>query len=76
MMDPKAFEEHGSQLLKFVTSYLENIRDRDVYPNVSPGFMRPLIPERAPESGEDWEALYGNIDRIIMPGVSLLRVNE
>ena len=33
--------------------------------------MRQLIPESAPEKGESWEAIFQDIDRVIMPGVTI-----
>jgi hypothetical protein len=39
-----------------------------VFPNVSPGYMCSLVPETTPQDGESWE----DIERVIMPGVSIL----
>ena len=44
---------------------------RPVLSSVQPGFMRQLIPESAPEKGESWEAIFQDIDRVIMPGVTI-----
>lgn len=64
------FEQRGAEMLHYVTSYLENIRSRQVYPSVQPGFMRDLIPDRAPETPESWEDVFKDIDRVIMPGIT------
>ncbi|XP_076436434.1 aromatic-L-amino-acid decarboxylase-like isoform X1 [Babylonia areolata] len=68
-MDAESFEKHGAQLLRYVTSYMENIRDRPAFPDVKPGYMRELIPDTAPENAEPWEAVFSDIERVIMPGV-------
>ena len=39
-------------------------------PSVTPGYLRPLIPESAPEEGESWETIQSDIDRVIMPGLT------
>lgn len=43
---------------------------RRVLPTVQPGYLRPLIPEEAPETPEKWQDVMKDIERVIMPGVS------
>jgi histidine decarboxylase len=60
----------GKEMVDYIADYLENIRDRRVFPDVSPGYLRPLIPDTAPEEGEPWEKIFSDVERVIMPGVS------
>ncbi|OQV23588.1 Aromatic-L-amino-acid decarboxylase [Hypsibius exemplaris] len=69
-MDSEQFGEAGRQMIDYVISYLENIRDRRVFPTVKPGFMRDLIPADAPEKPETWDAVFADIERVIMPGIT------
>merc|ERR1711971_1134253 len=46
------------------------IRDRRVFPEVKPGYLRELVPDKAPDMGEDWDSIFGDIERVIMPGVT------
>ena len=39
-------------------------------PTVKPGYLRPLIPEEAPEDPENWQNVMNDLDRVIMPGVT------
>jgi len=57
-------------MIDYIADYLENIRDRRVYPDVKPGFLRSLVPEQAPLSGESWDVIFADVERVIMPGVS------
>ena len=57
-------------MLHYVTSYMNNIRQRRALPDVEPGFMRELIPDRAPEVPDSWEDVMKDVERVIMPGVS------
>ena len=41
-------------------------------PTVQPGYIRQMIPDQAPEKGESWEAIFQDVERVIMPGVMLL----
>lgn len=56
-------------MVDFIADYLTNIRSRRVFPNVKPGYMRPMIDDEAPHQGESWEKIFNDIERVIMPGV-------
>ena len=47
----------GKEMVDYIADYLESIRDRRVFPDVKPGYMRPLMPTSAPHSGEGWETV-------------------
>ncbi len=57
-------------MVDYIADYLQNIRSRRVFPNVSPGYMRNLVPDSAPDKGELWEDIFRDIERVVMPGVS------
>jgi aromatic-L-amino-acid decarboxylase len=46
------------------------IRDRQVVADVSPGYLRDLVPAEALEKGEHWKAVMTDIEKVIMPGVT------
>ncbi|XP_055920670.1 histidine decarboxylase isoform X2 [Eupeodes corollae] len=69
-MDYKEYTKRGKQMVDYIADYLENIRDRRVYPDVKPGYMRNLLPESAPIDGENWDAIFNDVERVIMPGVT------
>ena len=56
-------------MVDYIADYLENIRDRRVFPDVKPGYMRDLVPENAPMEGEKWENIFNDVETVIMPGV-------
>lgn len=57
-------------MVDYIADYLTNIRSRRVFPSVSPGFLRHLLPSSAPEDGEPWENIFGDIEKCIMPGLT------
>lgn len=61
----------AKELVDYITEYLSSIRERRVTPDVSPGYMRELIPESPPSEPEDWDSIFRDIERVIMPGVSV-----
>lgn len=70
-MDADEFRQRGREMVDFIADYLTTIRTRRVFPNVKPGYMRPLIADEAPRQGEPWDDIFKDIDRVIMPGVRL-----
>lgn len=54
---------------------MENIRERPVLPSVEPGYLQPLIPDKPPYLRETWEQIMPDIERLIMPGVSMQMPN-
>ncbi|XP_044738335.1 histidine decarboxylase isoform X2 [Chrysoperla carnea] len=68
-MDTKEYRIHGKEMVDYIADYLENIRDRDVFPSVKPGYLSKLIPDSAPLDGEPWPKIFADIERVIMPGM-------
>ena len=56
-------------MVDYIADYLENIRDRRVFPDVQPGYMKELMPNAAPEDGESWDKIFQDVETVIMPGV-------
>ncbi|CAF1560415.1 unnamed protein product [Didymodactylos carnosus] len=69
-MNADEFRKYGKEMIDFIADYLSTVRDRRVYPNVKPGYMRPLIAEDAPREGESWNSIFEDIERVIMPGIT------
>nr|BDD85275.1 dopa decarboxylase [Ischnura senegalensis] len=69
-MDTKTFKEFARSMVDYIGDYHDNIRDRRVLPTVEPGYLRPLIPDEAPEEPEKWQDVMADIERVIMPGVT------
>ncbi|XP_073988429.1 aromatic-L-amino-acid decarboxylase isoform X2 [Rhodnius prolixus] len=70
VMDHKSFKDFAKAMAEYIAEYLENIRNRPVLPTVEPGYLRPLIPSAAPESPESWQQIMGDLESVIMPGVT------
>ena len=72
-MDSTEFRKRGKEMIDYVADYLENIRDRQTVSGVEPGYLRELVPEEAPRDAEQWDDVFHDIERVIMPGVSTLQ---
>lgn len=62
----------GKELIDYIADYLENIRERRVFPDVKPGFIRSMIPPHPPLEPESWNSIMDDIENVIMPGVSVV----
>ncbi|XP_042274544.1 histidine decarboxylase [Thunnus maccoyii] len=68
-MQAEEYNRRGKELVDYITQYLSSIRERRVIPDVKPGYMRELLPDTAPAEPEDWESIFNDIEKVIMPGV-------
>jgi aromatic-L-amino-acid decarboxylase len=69
-MTPEEFRKNGYAVVDWVARYLETVEDYPVYATVEPGDIAAMLPETAPETGEDFDDLIADLDRIVMPGVT------
>ena len=69
-MDPEAFRQIGHQLIDWIADYRLRIADFPVMSQVEPGEVRAQLPDAPPESPESFDAIFQDLERIIVPGLS------
>jgi len=69
-MSPDDFRRYGYQVIDWVADYLETVGDRPIVPDVQPGDVRAMLPDRAPERPESFDAVLADLDSVVMPGVT------
>uniref|UniRef100_A0A8C8YSM4 Aromatic-L-amino-acid decarboxylase n=1 Tax=Prolemur simus TaxID=1328070 RepID=A0A8C8YSM4_PROSS len=69
-MNSSEFRRRGKEMVDYVANYMEGIESRQVYPDVEPGYLRPLIPATAPQEPDTFEDIINDIEKIIMPGAA------
>uniref|UniRef100_A0A8C8R9W0 Aromatic-L-amino-acid decarboxylase n=1 Tax=Pelusios castaneus TaxID=367368 RepID=A0A8C8R9W0_9SAUR len=69
-MDITEFQKRGKEMVDYIADYFKQLEKRPVYPDVEPGYLRPLIPDSAPQEPENFEDVLKDFERIIMPGVT------
>lgn len=69
-MTGQQFLTAGLSTVTEIEQYYSTIRDRPVLPAISPGYLKELLPEHAPEHGEAWSDIAKDIEDKIMPGVT------
>ncbi|KAG6447276.1 hypothetical protein O3G_MSEX004869 [Manduca sexta] len=68
-MEHTEFRVKAKEMVDYIADYLENIRDRRVYPGVQPGYLHKLLPKEAPQLPEKWDEIFRDVDEHIMPGL-------
>uniref|UniRef100_A0A803VQ93 Histidine decarboxylase n=1 Tax=Ficedula albicollis TaxID=59894 RepID=A0A803VQ93_FICAL len=68
-MEPEEYRQRGKEMVDYICQYLSNVRERRVTPDVQPGYMRAQLPDSAPMDPDSWDNIFGDIEKIIMPGV-------
>ncbi len=64
MTSKEEFRKFGHAMIDYIIDYHENISSRPVLPAVKPGYLRPLLPDEAPEDPEAWEAVMKDVERV------------
>jgi aromatic-L-amino-acid decarboxylase len=66
----KDFRPQAHRLADWIADYLENPERFPVLSRARPGQIRDALPANAPEHGEDFDAIFADFERIILPGVT------
>jgi len=66
----KDFRPQAHRLSDWIADYLENPERFPVLSRARPGQIRDALPADAPEHGEDFDAIFADFERIILPGVT------
>ncbi|XP_062552761.1 aromatic-L-amino-acid decarboxylase [Armigeres subalbatus] len=68
-MNTEEFRVHGKRMIDYICDYGKTIECRDVAPTVDPGFLRHLLPDEAPQKGEDFKRMLEDVEKKIMPNM-------
>ena len=69
-MTPEEFRQAGYAAVDWVARYLETVEHYPVLARVRPGDVRARMPVRPPEQGEPWDAIFRDLDEIVLPGIT------
>jgi aromatic-L-amino-acid decarboxylase len=69
-MTVEQFRKHGKQVIDWVADYYQRIESLPVLSQARPGEIRGALPETPPSRGETFESLLGDIDQVILRGVT------
>jgi aromatic-L-amino-acid decarboxylase len=69
-MTADEFRRVGRSVIDWIADYYENIEGYPVMSQVKPGDIRAELPPLPPQQGESFDQVLGDIERIILPGVT------
>ena len=69
-MSPDEFRRHGHEVVEWVAAYMERVGELPILSTVEPGAIRAQLPQAAPEEPEPFAALLGDLDEIVLPGIT------
>ncbi|KAL5601138.1 hypothetical protein BROUX41_005943 [Berkeleyomyces rouxiae] len=69
-MDPNQYREQAAAVVEDIAKYYERLPDLRVVSDVTPGYLRPLLPASAPEEPEDLSSIQADIQSKILPGLT------
>jgi aromatic-L-amino-acid decarboxylase len=69
-MSADEFRTHGHAMVEWIARFMENPERFPVLARVAPGDIRSALPGSAPESGEDFDVIMADFDRVLMPGMT------
>jgi len=69
-MTPDEFRRHGHALIDWIAKYFETVEQYPVLPAVKPGDLVRALPPSAPEHAEAFEAVIGDLERLILPAAT------
>jgi aromatic-L-amino-acid decarboxylase len=67
---PEEFRRHAHALVDWIADYRRDVAALPVMSRVAPGDVRRAFPGEPPEGPEPFEAILGDVDRVIVPGLS------
>jgi aromatic-L-amino-acid decarboxylase len=69
-MTPEEFRRFGHQLIDWIADYRAGLAERPVMAQTTPGAIKASLPAAPPEQGEDFAAVFRDLERVILPGLS------
>jgi aromatic-L-amino-acid decarboxylase len=69
-MTPDEFRKAGHQLIDWIADYRTKVADFNVMARTAPGEIRAQLPASPPDSPESFDAILGDLEKIILPGLS------
>src|SRR5260221_227886 len=70
-MTPEDFRTYGHKLVDWLADCHSRLAERPVMAQVEPGEIKRQLPREAPVAGEAMDAVIADLDRIVLPGLSL-----
>jgi aromatic-L-amino-acid/L-tryptophan decarboxylase len=69
-MTAEEFRRHGHAMVDWIADYHKRIESFPVLSRAEPGELRVALPANPPEKGEDFAAIFSDLEKLILPGIT------
>jgi len=69
-MNATDFRKSAHELVDWMADYMDNVSVYPVKPDLKPGDIKNQLPKFAPTNGEDFRSIFGDFEKIILPGMT------
>jgi aromatic-L-amino-acid/L-tryptophan decarboxylase len=69
-MSPEEFRIAGHRLIDWIADYRTGVAEFPVMATTTPGEIKKQLPSSPPEAPESFDAIMGDLEKIIVPGLS------
>ncbi len=69
-MSPEEFRKQGHAVVDWIADYYQRIESFPVLSQVQPVEVRALLPSQAPQQGEPFERILGDVEQLILRGIT------
>ena len=69
-MTPDEFRRHGKAVVDWIADYYEHVESLPVMSQAKPGQIRASLPKSAPQTGEPFETMLRDVEKLILPGIT------
>jgi aromatic-L-amino-acid/L-tryptophan decarboxylase len=70
-VSPEDFRRYGHELIDWLADYHEGLANRPVMAKTRPGEIRDALPSAPPNEPQNFGAVIEDLDRLVVPGLSL-----
>ena len=69
-MSIEEFRRNGRAVIDWIADYYERIESFPVLSQVQPGEIRASLPQEPPATGEAFESMLRDVEKLILPGIT------
>jgi aromatic-L-amino-acid decarboxylase len=69
-MPAEEFRRFGYEIVDWISDYFANIENFPVLSQNQPNDLKNVLPESAPEHGEDFADIFADVEKLILPAVT------
>lgn len=69
-MSPDEFRRYGKAMVDWIADYHERIESFPVLSPAKPGEIRESLPKPVPQTGESFESMMNDVERLVLPGIT------